>query len=127
MRISDWSSDVCSSDLKRPHADMPNEVEVQLGSDAMKQVAFDIGGALNENGTVLYRLTALARNSDNFVDYIHDDRYYFAPALTWKPDEANELTVLARWQKADTKNGAGFLPAVEIGRASCRERVCQYV
>src|SRR3546814_926512 len=90
---------------KRPHADIPNEVEVQLGSDAMKQVAFDIGGALNENGTVLYRLTGLARNSDNFVDYIHDDRYYFAPALTWKPDEANELTVLTRWQKADTKNG----------------------
>src|SRR3546814_2928113 len=78
----------------------------------MKQVAFDIGGALNENGTVLYRLTGLARNSDNFVDYIHDDRYYFAPALTWKPDEVNELTVLTRWQKADTKNGAGFLPAV---------------
>src|SRR3546814_18784984 len=77
----------------------------------MKQAAFDIGGALNESGTVLYRLTGLARNSDNFVDYIHDDRYYFAPALTWKPDEANELTVLARWQKADTKNGAGFLPS----------------
>src|SRR3546814_17108202 len=77
---------------KRPRADMPNEVEVQLGSDDMKQAAFDIGGALNESGTVLYRLTGLARNSDNFVDYIHDDRYYFAPALTWKPDAATELT-----------------------------------
>src|SRR3546814_11663002 len=94
MRICDWISDVCSADL------------------AMKQVAFDIGGALNENGTVLYRLTGLARNSDTFVYYIHDDRYYFAPALTWQPDEANELTVLARWQKADTTNGSGFLPSV---------------
>lgn len=97
---------------KRPDADMPKEVELQVGSDAMKQVAFDVGGAVNESGTLLYRLTGLARNSDNFVDYIRDDRYYFAPALTWKPDEANELTVLARWQKADTKNGAGFLPSV---------------
>ncbi|WP_394696944.1 TonB-dependent siderophore receptor [Pseudoxanthomonas japonensis] len=97
---------------KRPDAVMAKEVEVQVGSDDMKQVAFDIGGALNDSGTLLYRLTGLARNSDNVVDYIHDDRYYFAPALTWKPDEANELTVLARWQKADTKNGAGFLPAV---------------
>lgn len=96
---------------KRPDADMTQEVEVQVGSDDMKQVAFDIGGALNDSGTLLYRLTGLARNSDNFVDYIQDDRYYLAPALTWKPDEANELTVLARWQKADTKNGAGFLPA----------------
>jgi iron complex outermembrane receptor protein len=97
---------------KRPDVDMTQEVEVQVGTDDMKQVAFDVGGALNDNGTLLYRLTGLARNSDNFVDYIHDDRYYFAPALTWKPDEANELTVLARWQKADTKNGAGFLPSV---------------
>lgn len=97
---------------KRPHEDLANEVELQVGSDDMKQLAFDIGGALNDGGTLLYRLTGLARNSDNMVDYIHDDRYYFAPAVTWKPDEANELTLLARWQKADTKNGAGFLPSV---------------
>lgn len=97
---------------KRPTADMVNEVEVQLGSDSMRQAAFDVGGALGGSGTLLYRLTGLARNGDNFVDYIHDDRYYFAPALSWTPDDATELTVLARWQKADTKNGAGFLPSV---------------
>ncbi|MBD9477798.1 TonB-dependent siderophore receptor [Pseudoxanthomonas sp. PXM02] len=96
---------------KRPTEDMLREVEVQLGSDDLRQVAVDFGGKLNESGTLLYRLTALGRNSDTPVDYIHDDRYYFAPAITWKPDEANELTVLARYQKADTKAGAGFLPA----------------
>ena len=95
---------------KRPREDMQREVEVQVGSDNLKQAAFDLGGKLNDEGTLLYRLTGLARNSDTFVDQIHDDRYYFSPALTWKPDEANELTVLARWQKADTKAGAGFLP-----------------
>src|SRR3546814_10417514 len=76
---------------KRPRADMPNEVEVQLGSDDMKQAAFDIGGALNESGTVLYRLTGLARNSDNFVDYIHDDRYYFAQALKWQDRKSTRM------------------------------------
>lgn len=95
---------------KRPNEDMLNELEVQFGSDSMRQAAFDVGGRLDDEGTLLYRLTGLARNSDTFVDYIHDDRYYFAPALTWRPDEANHLTVLARWQKADTKAGAGFLP-----------------
>lgn len=96
---------------KRPDAGMTRQVEAQVGTDAMKQVAFDVGGALDDGGTLLYRLTGLARDSDNVVDVIHDQRYYFAPALTWKPDEANQLTVLARWQKADTKNGAGFLPS----------------
>ncbi len=96
---------------KRPREDMSNEVEVQVGSFDMKQVAFDIGGRLNDSGTLLYRLTGLARKSDNLVDYVHDNRYYLAPALTWKPDDANELTVLAHWQKADTMNGSGFLPS----------------
>lgn len=96
---------------KRPTEDTLREVEVQVGSDDLRQVAVDFGGKLNESGTLLYRLTALGRNSDTPVDYIHDDRYYLAPAITWKPDEANELTVLARYQKADTKAGAGFLPA----------------
>ena len=96
---------------KRPTEYTLREVEVQVGSDDLRQVAVDFGGKLNESGTLLYRLTALGRNSDTPVDFIHDDRYYVAPAITWRPDDANELTVLARYQKADTKAGAGFLPA----------------
>ncbi|WP_334178007.1 TonB-dependent siderophore receptor [Pseudoxanthomonas sp.] len=96
---------------KRPTEDTLREVEVQVGSDDLRQLAVDFGGKLNESGTLLYRLTALGRNSDTPVDFIHDDRYYVAPAITWKPDDANELTILARYQKADTKAGAGFLPA----------------
>lgn len=95
---------------KRPTAERLNEVEATVGSEDLRQVAFDFSGKLNDSGTLLYRLTGLARNSDSPVEYIHDDRYFFAPALTWKPDDANELTVLARYQKADTKAGAGFLP-----------------
>lgn len=96
---------------KRPGRQPVREVELQLGSDDMRQLAFDVGGALDDGGRLLYRLTGLGRNSDTPVDFIHDDRYYLAPAITWKPDDANELTVLVRYQKADTKAGAGFLPA----------------
>ena len=96
---------------KRPTEQSLHEVEVQAGTFDLKQAAFDFGGKLSEDGRWLYRLTGLARNSDDPVDYIHDDRYYFAPAVTFRPDEANELTVLARWQKSETDSGAGFLPA----------------
>lgn len=96
---------------KRPTADPLHEVELQVGSYDLKQAAFDFSGKLNGSGTLLYRLTGLARNSDNVVDHVHDDRYYFAPALTWKPDEYNTLTVLAHYQKSDTVEGGGFLPA----------------
>lgn len=94
---------------KRPREDMRQEIQLEGGNFGLAQAAADVGGALGDS--VLYRLTALARNSDDPVDFIHDDRYYFAPAITWTPDEANSFTVLARWQKADTMAGAGFLPA----------------
>src|SRR3546814_9808895 len=69
MRISDWSSDVCSSDLLAPEA-----VEVLPGVDAGIMQVIE----LQAHGVVADRLD------------LHD---------------------------AD----------MEIGRASCRERVCQYV
>ena len=96
---------------KRPTKAPLHEVELQAGSDDMRQLAFDFGGPLNDSGTLLYRLTGLARNGDTSVDHIHDDRHFLASSLTWKPDDANTFAVLARYQKADTKSGAGFLPA----------------
>lgn len=95
---------------KRPTGETLREIEVQAGSYDLFQVAGDFGGRLTADGVWTYRLTALARNSDDQVDYVHDDRYLIAPALTWKPDEANSLTMLARWQRNDTVAGAGFLP-----------------
>lgn len=95
---------------KRPTDETLREIEVQAGSYDLFQVAGDFGGRLTEDGVWTYRLTALARNSDDQVDYVHDDRYLIAPALTWKPDAANSLTLLARWQRNDTVAGAGFLP-----------------
>lgn len=96
---------------KRPTEQPLHEVAMQVGSFNLRQGQFDFGGPLNRNGTLLYRLTGLARNSDTMVDYIKDDRYYLAPALTWKPSDATSLTVLSRFQRGETASGGGFLPA----------------
>ncbi|HSX59512.1 MAG TPA: TonB-dependent siderophore receptor [Tahibacter sp.] len=96
---------------KRPTETAQGAFEVQAGSFNLRQAALDVGGPLNAEGTLLYRLTALARNSDTSVDHIKDDRYYIAPALTWLPGEATSFTLLSRYQKAETASGGGFLPA----------------
>src|SRR3546814_2144519 len=85
MRISDWSSDVCSSDLA-PLVDVAGRLMGPAGALALGLgVVFSVGG-----GSLTSLLTA--------------------PRLTF---------ALSR---------DGSLPAwFEIGRASCRERVCQYV
>lgn len=96
---------------KRPTEQPLHEVGVEVGSFDLRQGTFDFGGPLNDSGTLLYRLTGLARNSDTMVDHIKDDRYYLAPALTWKPDNSTSLTVLSHFQKSATASGGGFLPA----------------
>src|SRR3546814_10308315 len=80
MRISDWSSDVCSSDLSIPLVVLTSNGTREL-SDALRR-------------RCLY----------HFVDYPTEDK------------EARILTT--RLPQVD---------ATQIGRASCRERVCQYV
>src|SRR3546814_7577287 len=82
MRISDWSSDVCSSDLERAH---PAE---RAGARA---------GALQPRPGAV-RLRGLAR----------------PPGAAAQGRELHAAPAEA-------------VRRVEIGRASCRERVCQYV
>src|SRR3546814_20257592 len=100
MRISDWSSDVCSSDLVA-RADT-RRVETldarQHGLDKRQRHA----EPLREIGEVGAQIARLVDQRDNlFGDHRLDAREAFA-------DLRQQMLVA-------------------IGRASCRERVCQYV
>src|SRR3546814_13640268 len=92
MRISDWSSDVCSSDL--PALDRLQEL---LWSEAFAVVALSIDEARIEVPVSFVRRLGLKN-----LSVYHD--------FTGRLQEAFPLYGLP-----------------EIGRASCRERVCQYV
>src|SRR3546814_1176262 len=90
MRISDWSSDVCSSDLKRSAG--PRDSQVALAD----QVEAD----------------PLRRGVDE--RHGHQDQ---------QDDEAGLIPVLHLHALGQLHADA----AGEIGRASCRARVCTYV
>src|SRR3546814_11518302 len=97
MRISDWSSDVCSSDLD------PAQVE-----SALANLAINARDAMPKGGC----LTIEAANQ-------HLDELYAAQNSEVAPGDYVMLAV------SDT--GGGIAPAIQNGRASCRERVGQYV
>src|SRR3546814_2061123 len=82
MRISDWSSDVCSSDLQRQ----------------------GLLRSLREAGRT--------RHQGRSPDAARTDLPLPAPDIA---------------QGAPAVPGGGGCLVPEIGRASCRERVCQYV
>src|SRR3546814_21031989 len=95
MRNSDWSSDVCSSDLPNQHfTGFAARAVTQLGEAGEVQLAFIVAFLRPAIEQRLVRELA----DDAGADGVRDQRFEAARGVL-----------------------------VEIGRASCRERVCQYV
>ncbi len=75
------------------------EVYGLLGSAKRKEAGFDLGGALDKDAHYLARLTGMVREGQAqvpyFSNFIPDDRYFIAPAFTWRPSDDTKLTILA--------------------------------
>ncbi|MET3601007.1 TonB-dependent siderophore receptor [Martelella mangrovi] len=93
---------------KRPRDEEIREIELQAGSYDRFQTAFDFGGRLNDEGTILYRLTGLGRISDTQYNYVDEKKGFFAPSLTFAPDDATSLTLYGQYQKVKSNGGGGF-------------------
>jgi len=93
---------------KRPKDEPFHEVEALIGQDGRYQGAVDLSGPVDEDGALLYRLTTLGRKSDTHLDGYPDDKFYIAPAFTWKPDEDTKLTILGEYSHAVTGGTAAF-------------------
>lgn len=93
---------------KRPTDKAFGEVVGQFGNYDRFQGAFDVGGPATKDGTLLYRLTGVFRDSDaqiaNFSNFVKDNRTYIAPAVTWKPTNDTTLTILADYTHDVTGN-----------------------
>src|SRR3546814_19797382 len=97
MRISDWSSDVCSSDLRRMMT--PEQV-----ADAMGVSRPTISRKIKAG-----EIRAVKVGNRNRIPYEEFERY-------WRKT-MGDLVELTRDELRDDK----------IGRASCRDRESQYV
>src|SRR3546814_7122001 len=97
MRISDWSSDVCSSDLGKDQG-----TGQYLNSVPPLKAILGLGYERDRWGVDAMLTAATRRNKVEYPDATAD-----AP----NPDF----------------RAPGYGVVDQIGRASCRERVCQYV
>jgi iron complex outermembrane recepter protein len=96
---------------KRPTERTFGEVEFQVGNYNRTQAAFDLGGALDKEGKLLYRMTGLGLNSNTSVDFTDQQRIFFAPALTWKPTQDTTITFLNHYQNDPKSFQPNYLPA----------------
>ncbi|MHA6494640.1 TonB-dependent siderophore receptor [Pseudomonas borbori] len=96
---------------KRPSADQKNEVGLQYGSFNRKQVNFDVGGQMDEQGDVQYRVVGLSRDTGSQVDDVDAARILLAPSMTINFDSDTSLTLLASVQKDRSDPQLQFLPS----------------
>ncbi|SAL72771.1 TonB-dependent siderophore receptor [Caballeronia peredens] len=75
-----------------------HEVQMQIGSDNRYQGMFDLSGPVDKNGTILYRVTGLARDADSQTDHVKEQRLAIAPSVTFRPDRDTTLTLLGSYQ-----------------------------
>jgi iron complex outermembrane receptor protein len=52
---------------------------------------FDITGPIGSSNNLFYRVNAEIADYSNFRDAFGDRRYFLAPALTWKPEQATTI------------------------------------
>src|SRR3546814_19546674 len=104
MRISDWSSDVCSSDLFGRRIDLFHDERKRIAHAGIEQ-----------------RL-ALGDERVEFGQEIGHFASFATASASW-PIVSSSGSMF----KGRTMSHSYSITATKIGRASCRESVCQYV
>lgn len=107
---------------KRPEANHVNEVQLSAGNNDRRQGQFDLGGALDDDQHLLYRVVGSVRDANTQVDYadgheLKDDRLYIAPSFTWAPDEDTSLTLLSDFLQ-DRNGGSLFAYSTPNGHTT---------
>ena len=95
---------------KRPEAETKGELSAEAGNYNRKQLAGDITGAVNDDASLLYRLSGLYRDSETQTDHVDDNSLVIAPSLTWHISDETELTLLANVQKNESGSSTQFFP-----------------
>ncbi|WP_299130421.1 TonB-dependent siderophore receptor [uncultured Amaricoccus sp.] len=93
---------------KRPQFETFREAAISYGSFDTLEAKFDLTGPLGDGGTLAYRLTGLFRDGNGQLENSPNDRVYIAPALTWQPDDATSLTILANIQNDEMSPAFNF-------------------
>src|SRR3546814_14741021 len=122
MRISDWSSDVCSSDLLVDHTTVSAKIARRLAEEAASKglLAVDAPVSGGQAGAESGQLAIMCGGSAEAFSAAE-------PAMQAYAKRIVHVGEAGSGQLAKMVNQIAIAGLVQIGRASCRERVCQYV
>ena len=96
---------------KRPSAEPLREIQMQIGDHARRQLGIDLSGPVNDDGSLLFRITGLARDGELSSGGLPDKRHFIAPSLTWNPSSDTSITLLSEFLRVRTGSVWNSYPA----------------
>jgi iron complex outermembrane receptor protein len=78
---------------KKPLSTPLAEMELSAGRWGYQRGTLDLGGPLNENRSVTYRLNMAGESSESFRDYLFERKLFIASALRWDIGPEDSLLV----------------------------------
>jgi iron complex outermembrane receptor protein len=76
---------------KQPQAESKVTLGSQFDDQGMHRATLDATGALNQDGSLAYRLNVLGEGGESFRDNVESERYSVAPVLSWQVNEATKI------------------------------------
>lgn len=83
---------------KQPTETPLHEIGFQTGNNGRAQGFFDFSGPVDQDGKLLYRLTADGVSTGTQTDHVRERRFAIAPTITWRPSADTNLTLYANYQ-----------------------------
>jgi len=95
---------------KTPRGGRHGEITGSYGSHDRKEVGFDVGGDLTEDGTLSWRFTGKLRDAEDEYDFSRDDETFLMLGLAWRPTDATTLSFVVDHLHRDGVPGGGGHP-----------------
>jgi iron complex outermembrane receptor protein len=93
---------------KKPTGETKGEASFIMGSYDLYRASLDLDGKLSNNGKLLYRLNLAGQNKNSFRTNEFNNRYTFAPVLSYQIDDNTKLTAEYTFQKAKMSDVGSF-------------------
>lgn len=93
---------------KKPTGVEKGAVTMTMGSFDLFRGTLDLDGKLSKDGKLLYRLNVAAQNKKSHRPNEYNNRYAFAPVVSYQVDDKTKLTLEYNYQRADMSNLGSF-------------------
>ncbi len=111
---------------KRPQATPYYALEQQFGSYDLYRTTADATGAINKDGSLMYRLNLEYLNKNSFRDYGFTERIFVAPSLTWQVSDRTRIDLDFMHSDEDTREDYG-VPSNSLTRRPVDIPISRYL